>query len=63
MAKYIVTYCPECQRNTTHKIYVEDGYGVSGISRIFSNLISLGLCNIGNITYYTCLNCGNTKEI
>lgn len=60
MAKYIVTYCPECQRNTTHKIYVEDGYGVSGISRIFSNLISLGLCNI---TYCTCLNCGNTKEI
>lgn len=53
MAKYIVTYCPECQRNTTHKIYVEDGYGVSGISRIFSNLISLGLCNIGNITYCT----------
>lgn len=39
MAKYIVTYCPECQRNTTHKIYVEDGYGVSGISRIFSNLV------------------------
>lgn len=63
MAKYIVTYCSECKRNTTHKIWTVDGYGVSGVGRIFTNLISLGICNIGNTTYCTCLECKETKEI
>ena len=63
MAKYIVNYCPKCRHKTTHKVYVEDGYGASGITRVFSNLISLGMCNIGNITYCKCLSCGRTIKV
>lgn len=33
--KQIKTYCPNCGRETIHVIYTEDGYGASGVARIF----------------------------
>lgn len=44
--KYIETYCPTCGEKTIHVIWTEDGYGASGVARIFSTLISLGMANL-----------------
>lgn len=40
--KYVKTYCPYCNKDTVHVIWTEDGYGASGIARIFSTLLSMG---------------------
>ena len=63
MSKYIKSYCPDCKRVTTHKITTEDAYGASGITRIFTTIISLGTSNLMTETKCTCLSCGNTKII
>lgn len=61
--KNIRTYCPKCGKETTHIIYIEDGYGASGVSRIFTTLISFGMCNLVITKYSTCCSCGHTKEL
>lgn len=61
--KYLTTYCPTCGEKTIHVIWTEDGYGASGVARIFSTLISLGLSNLACTTYSKCISCGETKEL
>lgn len=61
--KYLVTYCPTCKEKTIHVIWTEDGYGASGVARIFSTLISLGLSNLACTTYSKCISCGETKQL
>ena len=61
--KQIKTYCPNCGRETIHVIYTEDGYGASGVARIFSTLISLGMSNLVCTKYSKCISCGKTEEI
>lgn len=61
--KQIKTYCPNCRRETIHIIWTEDGYGVSGVARIFSSLISLGMANLICTTYSKCISCGGTKTL
>lgn len=58
-----LTYCPNCGRETIHVIYTEDGYGASGVARIFSSLLSLGTSNLACTTYSKCISCGKTKEL
>lgn len=59
--KTIKTHCPECDKETVHIIWTEDGY--SDIARIFSTLISLEMANLGCTTYSKCISCGKTEEI
>ena len=61
--KYVETYCPNCEKKTIHVIWTEDGYGASGVARIFSTLISLGLSNLACTTYSKCISCGKTKQL
>ena len=61
--KTIKTYCPECDKETVHIIWTEDGYGASGVARIFSTLISLGMTNLACTTYGKCISCGKTKQL
>ena len=61
--KQIKTYCPNCGRETSHVIWTEDGYGASGVARIFSSLLSLGMANLACTTYSKCISCGKTKEL
>jgi hypothetical protein len=61
--KTIKTYCPECDKETVHIIWTEDGYGASGVARIFSSLLSLGTSNLACTTYSKCISCGKTKEL
>ncbi len=60
--KQIKTYCPNCGRETIYIIWTEDGYGASGVARIFSSLLSLGVSNIDCTTYSKCTNCGKIKK-
>ena len=59
----IKPYCPNCNRETIHVIWTEDGYGASGVARIFSTLISLGIANLACTTYSKCISCGKTKQL
>lgn len=59
--KTIKTYCPECDKETVHIIWTEDGY--SDIARIFSTLISLGMSNLVCTKYSKCVSCGDIKEL
>ena len=61
--KTIKTYCLECDKETVHVIWIEDGYGASGVARIFSTLISLGMANLACTTYSKCISCGKTKQL
>ena len=61
--KTIKTYCPECDKEPVHIIWTEDGYGASGVARIFSTLISLGMANLACTTYSKCISCGKTKQL
>ena len=61
--KYVETYCLNCGRETIHVIWTEDGYGASGVARIFSTLISLGMSNLACTTYSKCMSCGDIKEL
>ena len=61
--KYIKTYCPCCGRKTTHVIWTEEGYGASGVARLFTTLISLEVSNIVCNTYSKCISCGTTEEL
>lgn len=54
--KTIKTYYPECDKETVHIIWTEDGY--SDIARIFSTLISLGMSNLVCTKYSKCNSCG-----
>lgn len=56
-------YCSECDRETLHKEWTEDGYGASGGARILTTLISLGMSNITCDTYVKYLSCGETNHI
>lgn len=58
--KYVKTYCPYCNKDTVHVIWTEDGYGASGIARIFSTLLSMG---IACTKYSKCVSCGDIKEL
>nr|DAI57915.1 MAG TPA: hypothetical protein [Caudoviricetes sp.] len=42
---------------------MEDSYGVSGIARVFSSLLSLGMVNLVYTTYSKCISCGKIKEL
>lgn len=53
--KYVETYCLNCGRETIHVIWTEDGYGASGVARIFSSLLSLGMANLACTTYSKCI--------
>lgn len=59
--KTIKTYCPECDKETVHIIWTEDGY--SDIARTFSTLISLGMSNLVCTKYSKCISCGKIKEL
>lgn len=61
--KTIKTYCPECDKETVYIIWTEDGYGASGVARIFSTLISLEMANLACTTYSKCISCGKTKQL
>lgn len=61
--KTIKTYCPECDKETIHVIWIEDGYGASGVARIFSTLISLGMSNLACTTYSKCMSYGTVEEL
>ena len=61
--KTIKTYCPECDKETVHIIWTEDAYGASGVARIFSTLLSVGMSNLACTTYSKCISCGNNKKI
>lgn len=61
--KTIKTYCPECDKETVHIIWTEDAYGASGVARIFSTLLSVGMSNLACTTYSKYISCGNTKEL
>lgn len=61
--KTIKTYCPECDKEIVHIIWTEDGYGASGVARIFSTLISLEMANLACTTYSKCISCGKTKQL
>ena len=37
--------------------------GASGVARIFSTLLSVGMSNLACTTYSKCISCGNTKEL
>lgn len=49
--KTIKTYCPECDKETVHIIWTEDAYRASGVARIFSTLLSVGMSNLACTTY------------
>lgn len=53
--KTIKTYCPECDKETVHIIWTEDAYGASGVARIFSTLLSVGMSNLACTTYSKCI--------
>ena len=61
--KTVKTYCPKCGKETTHVVYVEDGYGASGAARIFTTILSFGMSNLVTTKYSTCCSCGCTKEL
>lgn len=61
--KEIKTYCPNCRKETIHIIWTEDSYGASGLSRIFSSILSVGMSNLHCTTYCKCLSCGKIQEI
>lgn len=61
--KHIKTYCSNCGEETTHIIWTEDGYGASGVARIFSSILSLGMSNLHCDTICECLNCGRKRII
>ena len=63
MEKTIKTYCPKCGCETAHRVYTEDGMGVSGVGRIFSTLLTAGTSLLFCKTYCTCLSCGKTREV
>lgn len=50
------------QRNSSYNL-AEDAYGASGVARIFSTLLSVGMSNLACTTYSKCISCGNTKEL
>lgn len=56
-----IIYCAECNKNTKHIIWIEDALGCSGVARIFSSIISLGISNIACTTYCECTRCGNIE--
>lgn len=41
----------------------EDGYGASGIARIFSTILSMGMSNLACTKYSKCVSCGDIKEL
>ena len=53
----------KCDKETVHIIWTEDAYGASGVARIFSTLLSVGMSNLACTTYSKCISCGNTKEL
>ena len=61
--EYIKTYCPNCDKETLHAVYTEDGYGVFRLARIFTAIISVGTSNLDCHTYSKCLSCGDEYEI
>lgn len=61
--KTIKTYCPECDKETVHIIWTEDGYGGFWCSKNFSTLISLEMANLACTTYSKCISCGKTKQL
>lgn len=50
-------------RLTYYIVWMEDSYGVSGIARVFSSLLSLGMVNLVYTTYSKCISCGKIKEL
>lgn len=61
--EYVKTYCPYCNKDTVHVIWTEDGYGASGIARVFSTILSMGMSNIVCNTYSKYISCGTTEEL
>lgn len=61
--EYIKTYCPNCDKETLHAVYTENGYGVFRLTRIFTTIISVGISNFNCHTYSKCLSCGDEYEI
>ena len=49
---------------TTHRIVTENAYGATSIpSKIFTTIISIGMCWLDTTTRCVCCTCGKSKEI